>query len=88
MVKLSNVVPYKYVSASSTDPNFIGKVICFLQIFPPVQSIGPLPPKYFVSAKKIARPRRFELTFENILPMKMIKKDFPKCSYIKYKIKC
>ena len=69
MGKSGNVVPCTYVSASSMDPNFIGKVICFLQIFLPALSIGPLvppPPEYFVSAKNIACLRRFELKFESI----------------------
>ena len=52
MGKSGNVVPFKYVSASSMDPNFIGKVICFLQIFLPALSIGPLVPRVFCQCEE------------------------------------
>ena len=66
MGKSGNVVPCKYVSASSMDPNFIEKVIAFFKSFYPHWASDHLSAEYFVSAKNLACLRRFEPTFESI----------------------
>ena len=76
MGKSGNVVPCKYVSASSMDPNFIGKVICFLQIFLPTQSIRPLVRRVFCQCEKFSLFPSIWADIWKYSVMKMIKRPF------------
>ena len=86
--KLGNVVPCKYVSASSMDPNFIGKVISFLQIFLPALSIGPLFPQVFCQCEEFSLSLSIWADIWKYSMMKMIKRLFLNVPTPKKKSKC
>ena len=88
MGESGNVVPCKYVSASSMDPNFIGKVICFLQIFLPALSIGPLVPQVFCQCEEFSLSPSIWADIWKAFADENDKMALPERSYIENKIKC